>query len=170
MPEIHHLPTARETMVTSFVTFSPDVLISAAMKTLIAKRISGAPVVDGDGQLVGMLSELDCLRVLSSDEFYAGDQEGMGTVENFMTRACVTISPEMDLYGMAHYFLTKQVRRLPVVDDGLLVGQVSRRDVLKRIDQLSRKRTTRKQYPDYRQPEKLNVPTGSSRVVTRSSV
>jgi len=157
-------------MVTSLITFGPDTPLVEAMGVLLSKQISGAPVVDAEGRLVGMLSELDCLRVLSSDEFYAGDQEGMGHVRDFMTRDCTTITPDTDLYGIAHYFLTKGVRRLPVVDRGLLVGQVSRRDVLRLIDEMSRKRTDRKRYPDYREPEKLFMPTGSSRGATRSVV
>ena len=154
----HRVPTAQEIMVTSLVTLRPGMLLTDAMALLLSKRVSGAPVVDDEGRLVGMLSELDCLRVLSSDEFYAGDQEGMGRVADFMTEMAVTITPDTDLYGIAHYFLTKGVRRLPVIRDGKLIGQVSRRDVLRQVDETARKRATRKRYPDYREPEKLSVP------------
>lgn len=154
----HRVPTAREIMVTSLVTFKPDMPLSSAMAVLLSKRISGAPVVDDDGMLIGMLSELDCLRVLSSDVFYANDQEELGRVEQYMTEMAVTISPDTDLYGIAHYFLTKGVRRLPVLERGKLIGQVSRRDVLRLIDEVCRKRSSRKHYPDYREPAKLSVP------------
>lgn len=170
MPETHRVPTAEQIMTTSLITFRPETPISEAMSVLLGKRISGAPVIDDEGRLEGILSELDCLRVLSSDEFYADDQEGMGRVRDFMTRKCTTITPATDLYGIAHYFLTKGMRRLPVVDGERLVGQVSRRDVLALIDQMSRQRTDRKRYPDYRAPEKLFVPTSSSRGATRSVV
>ncbi len=170
MPESHRMPTAQEIMVTSVVTFRPSTPIAEAIRILLTKKISGAPVTDADGRLLGVLSELDCLRVLSSDEFYAGEQEGQGRVENFMTVDCTTITPDTDLYGIAHYFLTKGLRRLPVVDEGRLVGQVSRRDVLALIDQMSARRTDRKHYPDYREPEKLFIPRGSSRAATRSVV
>jgi len=170
MTDSHRIPTADQIMVASLVTFGPDTPLADAMAALLRKRISGAPVVDEQGLLIGMLSELDCLRVLSSGEFYAGDQEGMGIVSDFMTRDCVTIPPDTDLYGIAHYFLTKGVRRLPVVSGEKLVGQVSRRDVLRLIDRISRNRGDRRHYPDYREPEKLFVPTGSSRGATRSIV
>ncbi|MDH4016337.1 MAG: CBS domain-containing protein [Actinomycetota bacterium] len=170
MPEAHRVPTAEQIMVTSLITFRPETNIGDAIAVLLSKQISGAPVTDSDGRLVGVLSELDCLRVLSSDEFYAGDQEGMGRVENFMTRDCTTITPDTDLYGIAHYFLTKGLRRLPVVSGAKLVGQVSRRDVLGLIDRMSRQRTDRKHYPDYREPGKVFIPTGSSRAATRSIV
>lgn len=146
------MPTAQEIMATSLITFKPETSIFDAIRTLINKRISGAPVVDAEGRMIGMLSELDCLRVLSSDEFYNGQQEEAGLVKDFMTEVGQSISPDMEVYAIAHYFLTTPVRRLPVLTDGRkLIGQVSRRDVLKVIDELSKKRL-RKHYPDYREP------------------
>jgi CBS domain-containing protein len=147
---VHHIPTAMEIMVTSVITFSPETSIFSAIRTLIHKKISGAPVLDHQGKVVGILSEHDCLRVLSSDEFYAEQQEEEGLVKDFMSEAGLTIPPEMGIYAIAHYFLTKPVRRLPVVREGRLLGQVSRRDVLKSVEETSRKRQpNRKQYPDY---------------------
>jgi len=136
MPESRPVPMARDIMATSLVTLRQEDSIFHAIRVLLNKGISGAPVVDDDGQMVGVLSELDCLRVLSSDEFYAGHQEEAGTVSHFMTSAGLTIPSDLDLYGIAHYFLTTAVRRLPVVDDGRLLGQVSRRDVLRGIQRL----------------------------------
>ncbi len=152
MPDSHAILTARDIMTSSVITFSPDQSIFSAIRRLLTKQISGAPVVDADGKVVGILSELDCLRMLSSDEFYAGQQEEEGRVRDFMTSAGQVIPPEMGIYAVAHYFLTRPVRRLPVVDDGRLVGQVSRRDVLKGIEAMSLKRAPHKRYPDYRQP------------------
>jgi len=146
------MPTAQEIMATSLITFRPEMSIFEAIRILIARRISGAPVVDPQGEMLGMLSELDCLRVLSSDEFYNGHQEEAGLVRDFMTEVGQSITPDMEVYAIAHYFLTTPVRRLPVLEPGRkLVGQVSRRDVLKVIDELSKKRL-RKHYPDYREP------------------
>ena len=126
----HRMPTARNFMTTSLVTLSPETSIFGAIRVLLTKRISGAPVIDAEGRVVGVLSELDCLRVLSSDEFYAGQQEESGTVRDFMSRANQTIPPEMDLYAIAHYFLTTSVRRLPVVDESnQLVGLLSLNDI-----------------------------------------
>jgi CBS domain-containing protein len=90
--------------------------------------------------------------VLSSDEFYAGHQEEAGTVRDFMTPAGQTIPPELGIYAIAHYFLTTPIRRLPVVDNGRLVGQVSRRDVLRAIESMAKKRSRTRRYPDYREP------------------
>ena len=127
-------------MATSLVTLDPKMSIFDAMRLLMAKRISGAPVVDSHNDLIGVLSELDCLRVLSSDAFYADEQEESGSVRNFMTGPDRSISPELGIYAISHYFLTTSVRRLPVVEDGCLVGQVSRRDVLRGIASMRRQR------------------------------
>lgn len=150
MTESNRVPTARDIMATALVTFRADDGIVGAIRILLAKRISGAPVVDANGRMVGVLSELDCLRVLSSDEFYAGQQEEGGTVGHFMTGAGRTIPPEMDLYAIAHYFLTTAIRRLPVVEDGRLIGQVSRRDVLRGIESMIRRRESPRR-PDLRE-------------------
>lgn len=149
MNEPSRILTARDIMATSLVTVSQDAGIFEAIRLLLAKRISGAPVVDETGRMVGVLSELDCLRVLSSDEFYADQQEEAGIVKHFMTGAGKTIPPDLGLYAIAHYFLTTPIRRLPVVENGRLIGQVSRRDVLRGIQRMSRRRDAPKR-PDLR--------------------
>lgn len=149
MKDSKRIPTARDIMVTSLVTLRPETSIFEAIRILLAKRISGAPVVDASGAMIGMLSELDCLRVLSSDEFYADQHEEGGTVKNFMTGAGKTIPPDIGIYAIAHYFLTTPIRRLPVIDNGRLIGQVSRRDVLRGIQRMVRRNDAPKR-PDLR--------------------
>ena len=163
MPDSRRVLSAREIMTSSLITLRADTSIFEAIRTLISKQISGAPVVDQEGKIVGVLSELDCLRVLSSDEFHESHQHGAGLVKDFMTRAEQTIAPDTGIYAIAHYFLTKPVRRLPVVEDGRLLGQVSRRDVLQGIQDMSRERLPHKRYPDYREPEKTPRPSGDRR-------
>jgi CBS domain-containing protein len=152
MPHSHPLPIAREIMTTRLVTVSPDLPIFGAIRILLRNQISGAPVVDASGALVGMLSELDCLKVLASGEFYDDDPSEKGIVRNYMTRVTQSIDPEADIYTLAQYFLNHTVRRLPVVRGSQLLGQLSRRDVLRTIEEMGRKRVPRKHYPDYREP------------------
>ncbi|NNL65193.1 MAG: CBS domain-containing protein [Myxococcales bacterium] len=147
-----HVPTARDVMSRNLVTFTTDMEIFQAIRTLLKNRISGGPVVDGQGRLLGMLSELDCLRILSAGEFYSDDHREEGHVGDYMTSECRTIDPGIDLYALAQVFQTHAVRRLPVVENGELLGQVSRRDVLKAMEQLGAQRSRTQHYPDYRAP------------------
>ena len=140
MGDAHRVLTAGDIMATSLITLRPEMSIFKAIRILLSRGISGAPVVDDAGAMIGVLSELDCLRMLSSDEFYAGHQEEAGTVKHFMTGAGRTIPPDLGIYAIAHYFLTLPMRRLPVVEDGRLVGQVSRRDVLQGIETMAKRR------------------------------
>ena len=126
--------TAAEIMTRSLITFTPETDVYTAMHTLLDKRISGAPVVDGHGKLVGVLSEKDCLRVLKAGAF---DGLPEGRVGDYMSREVHTARPSTGLFDIVSFFLDRPYRRLPVVDDdGELVGQISRRDALRAIESI----------------------------------
>ena len=152
MTEFKHVPTAREIMTPGLITTRRETPIFEAIGELLKQRISGMPVVDDEGRIVGMLSEVDCLKVGASGEVYSDDHSEEGVVADYMTPAGQTVGPDLDIYALAQYFRTQPVRRLPIVDGSRLLGQVSRRDVLKAIDEMGRKRVPRKHYPDYREP------------------
>ena len=126
--------TAADIMTKKVVTLSSDTDVYAAMRTLLKKKISGAPVVDGDGAIVGVLSEKDCLKVVTAEAF---DGVPKGMVASYMTRTVETIEPSASIFDVVNRFLQNHFRRLPVVDrDGRLLGQVSRRDVLAAIESM----------------------------------
>ena len=150
MTDPHHIPTARDVMTHSLVTLDGETSIFDAIRRLIANRISGAPVLDAEGRMVGMLSELDCLGILASDQFHADDH--IHRVEEYMSTKFETVAPDTDIYRLALYFRDKPVRRFPVVEGDRLLGQVSRRDVLRGIEEMQKKRAPRKHYPDYIEP------------------
>ena len=130
------IPTvARDIMVTRLVTLRPDMDVFDAIDRLLKNQISGAPVVDDAGQFIGVFSERCSISLL-----LAANYEGAPTnrIEPFMERDCVTVSPETDLLTIAERFLNSDQRRLPVLDHGRLVGQISRRDVLKAAHALLR--------------------------------
>lgn len=125
---------AADMMSSLIVTLSPEQDIYTALHALLAKKVSGAPVVDARGNLVGMLSEKDCLKVLTAEAF---DGLPEGKVSNYMTAEVQTVRPETSIYDIVHCFLRNNFRRLPVIDaDGLLVGLVTRRDVLTAIESM----------------------------------
>ncbi len=120
------IPLVKDFMSTSLVTFAPDMDVYEAIDILIQNKISGAPVIK-DGKLCGILSERDCLRVTANGSFY--DTSG-GKVRDFMSKVIHNVDPEMDIFEVSHRFLQYNYRRFPVLDGDLLVGQISRRDVI----------------------------------------
>jgi CBS domain-containing protein len=128
------IPTAADVMTRRLVTLRPDISVLRAMRTLLEKRVSGAPVLDADGQLCGIVSELDCMRILTSGQFSQESHDECARVKDVMTADVLTIAPEVDLFGIAQRFLAQNIRRLPVVERGRLVGMVSRRDVLTGVE------------------------------------
>ena len=141
--------TARDIMTTSLLSLDPATSLLEAMQLLTRRGISGAPVIDTDGRLIGILSEADCLRAISSGEFYSESHYEESSVHQYMTKVAFTIPPELGIYRIAQIFLERGVRRLPVVEDDRLLGQVSRRDVLRGIERMREVRQPRKRYPDY---------------------
>lgn len=114
-------------MTRKLVTFHPRTNVVEALAVILDNHITGVPVVDDNGSLVGMLSEVDLMSVVIQDSYY---DEGMGIVADYMCTPVDTVDPDTDIYSLAERFLKEHRRRYPVVKDGKLVGQISRRDVL----------------------------------------
>ena len=123
--------TVSDIMATRLVTFTPDMNIHEAIRILLEKRFSGAPVVDADGTLVGMLSKKDCLKITFSTRYH--DDWG-GPVSDFMSSPVKTLDADLDLVSAAQFFLESHYRRFPVLSEGRLVGQISRYDILKALN------------------------------------
>jgi CBS domain-containing protein len=139
-------------MQRSLITLSPDHSFFDAIRTFLKHRISGAPVLDADGKLLGVCSELDCLKALASGEYYRDDHQEEGTVRSMMRTEFQSVAPHTDIYTLARLFVAHNVRRLPVIEDGELIGQLSRRDVLRAMERFGESRVARRRYPDYRAP------------------
>ena len=120
----------RDYMTRHLVTFRSDTDLFLAIDRLLEHRISGAPVVDSQGHLIGMISDGDCLRGILSGAYY---EEVGGSVSGYMSTQVETISPEADIIEVCQRFLRDKRRRFPVVEEGVLVGQISRRDVLRAV-------------------------------------
>jgi CBS domain-containing protein len=117
-------------MDTRVYTVHPETEILDAVGFLLEHRVTGAPVVDHDGHLVGMLTEKDCLKLIATG---ADADRPRGTVADFMTTAVTTISPDTDVYYAAGLFLHQEYRRFAVVEAGKLVGAITRFDILRVI-------------------------------------
>lgn len=120
--------TAREIMVTDLVTLAPRTDVVEGVQTLLKNRISGAPVVDAEGRYLGMFSEKCAMQVLLDAAY---EELPTCEVRAFMDSGAQMIQPATHLLSIAQVFLLTPYRRLPVVEDGLLLGQISRRDILR---------------------------------------
>ena len=120
-------------MATDLVTFHPDTEIIEVISIMLEKKISGAPVLNDKKELVGLISEKDCLKVMI-DSVYHNQPISKSIVATYMTKKPVTLSVEADVVDAANEFLKNNFKRFPVVDGkGMLVGQVSRRNILRAI-------------------------------------
>jgi len=125
------LPAVREFMDTYVDTLSPETDIMEAVNFLLQKRVTGAPVTNSKGELLGILTERDCLKLFTS-----GDVDKIartGKVKDFMTSKVQTIPPDMDIYYAAGLFLNVSFRRMPVVENGRMVGAITRFDILRAV-------------------------------------
>lgn len=126
------LPTVQEFMDTKVPTLLPSMPVLDAIDFLLKNRVTGAPVVDENGTLLGILTEKDCLRLVARSP----EPESLrDLVSDLMTTELVTIPPTMDIYYAAGLFLNQSFRRLPVVEEGRLVGAITRFDILRAIRQ-----------------------------------
>ena len=125
---------ARDIMKTRLVTLQPKMDVFKAIKLLVKKKISGAPVVDDAGHLLGVFSEKCSMQVLIDAAY-----DGLPTnqVNAFMKTDPQTTTEDARLLSIANFFLISPWRRLPVLRDGILVGQISRRDVIAAAEKLN---------------------------------
>lgn len=126
---------ARDMMTQNLVTLSPKLDVLAAVDVLLKKRISGAPVVDCNGDFIGIFSESSAMRVIVNALYDSMPDAGL---LSFVDRDPPTITPDTELLEICQTFLNQATRRLPVLEHGRLVGQISRRDVMRRISCLAR--------------------------------
>ncbi|MEM7433604.1 MAG: CBS domain-containing protein [Myxococcota bacterium] len=118
----------RDFMIPRPVILGADSELLDAAKVLVDRQISGAPVVDDKGTLVGVLTERDLLEAVVVAGYH---DEGGGRVADYMTREVEVARTEDTLFDVARRFIAGTERRFPVIEDNRIVGLVTRRDVLR---------------------------------------
>ena len=121
--------TVSDYMSKNLTTFRPDQSVLEVMETLIKNKISGGPVVNAKNELVGIISEGDCMKQISESRYYNQPMEDV-KVEKHMAKNVETIDGNMNVFDAANKFLESKHRRFPIVENGKLVGQISQKDVL----------------------------------------
>ena len=125
---------ARDYMARNLVVLAPEMDVLHAIGIFVEKQISGAPVLDRFGTLVGMLSEKDCMRIALTAGYYG---EWGGRVAEYMHAPVATIDADMPIVEVAQLFAEREYRRYPVTEDARLVGQISRSDVLRALQEIT---------------------------------
>jgi CBS domain-containing protein len=120
----------KDHMVTNVIMLDPDMEILRATQLLIRHDISGAPVLDNHGRLIGMLTERDCMRVALQADYHGSPG---GQVQDYMSAAPVAVNPDDTIIQLAEMFISGKYRRYPVLDGGRLVGVISRREVMRAL-------------------------------------
>ncbi len=130
-------PSVTDYMARKLITFKPSTSIREVIDTLLANRITGAPVLNENGDVVGLIDDKDCLNMLVGGAYYNHPVEH-DTVSSYMSNVMKTISIHSDIVDVANVFLTTPYKRLLVVeDDGRLAGQISRRDIIRAIKDMN---------------------------------
>lgn len=122
--------TVREYMTANPAVFSPETDVFAAIRELINRKITGAPVVDAKGKLVGVFSEVECMKVTLSAAYH---EEMPGKIAEFMTTDFQAVDGETGIAEVADLFTKSNLRQFPVVEEGHLIGVISRVDILKAL-------------------------------------
>jgi len=129
------IQTAGEIMQRKIQTIRTDSDVESAVRQLLSKGHSGAPVVDEEGRLRGVLSEHDCIQVLTRaiSQGWPG-----GPVESHMTTEIETVSPSEDVFALSTRFAEGKHRRLIVAENDRPIGVISRRDLLRALASMER--------------------------------
>lgn len=122
-------------MTRDLITFKATQSVEEVVNTLIKHRISGGPVVNENNELIGLISEGDCIKQISDSRYYNLPMEN-NSIEKHMATNVETISGNLNIFDAAKQFLSSKRRRFPIVKDGKLVGQISQKDILKAALQL----------------------------------
>ena len=128
-------PSVTQYMVSArdLITFRADTPISEVIDGLLNNRITGAPILNGAGEVVGLIDDKDCLNMLVRAAYYNQPSAG-DTASTYMSNVMKSITEDNSILDAANLFLTTPYKRLLITDSsGKLVGQISRRDILTAI-------------------------------------
>jgi CBS domain-containing protein len=125
------------------LTITQDKNIVDAVERMLEYKLTGLTVVDEHSHVVGVISEVDCIRAILNAIYNDGEADEAGTVEDFMTKSVNFCSPSDGIVEVAESMLATKQRRRPVIADGKLVGQVSSGNILWALMEFSRRKVRR---------------------------
>ena len=126
---------AKDYMSEKFLKISTQTDLFEAIDMLLEYRLSAAPVVDMEGHVVGVISEGDCLKAILTLTYH--EEEKGGKVGDYMTRDVSPVNIDTDIIAVSKIIIEQDLYCLPITQNGKLVGQISRSDVLRAVESFS---------------------------------
>jgi CBS domain-containing protein len=128
-----HIMRAKDVMSNGVMSLASDATVMEAARLLVNCRVSAMPVVDDEGRMVGIVSEADLLRCVADGGEPTNGAPGLCSckVADVMTRDVVTAGEDMPVAALARLMTERRVKRLPILREGVVVGIVSRIDLLR---------------------------------------
>lgn len=122
-------------LVTDFMNHQPSVVkdtdnVRTAVELMLEKKLIGVPVIDENKNLVGYLSEQDCIEEMLNDAFHC---EEPGSVRKVMQQNVLSVKPSTTIVELAQTIIKNRPKNYPVIEDGKLVGLISRTNVLQAL-------------------------------------
>ncbi|UCC60339.1 MAG: CBS domain-containing protein [Dehalococcoidia bacterium] len=121
---------ARDIMTGTVITAKPDTILTDVMALLLRWHISGLPIVDDNGKLLGIITEHDIVN------FSLSGRAARTTASEVMTTTVETYDPDTPVEEIINHFAARRIRRVPVVEGGEVVGIISRRDILREMHRI----------------------------------
>lgn len=123
-----HSIDADDHMSVNPVTFKLDTDIFDAIHVLLQRKVSGGTVLDDDNNVIGVISEMDCLKAIINTGYY---HQGGGTVGDFMSKDPDSMPRHLNIVDAAQILVKTGYRRMPITENGKFVGQISARSILR---------------------------------------
>ena len=117
---------ARDIMTSNVYTTSPEVSVQEVAQLLVQKDISGVPVINRDGQIIGIVTEADIIGKVNREGLYVAD---------IMTPELIFVDEETQVGAIAMLLVERKIKRVPVMRNGKLVGIICRADIVNAVAQ-----------------------------------
>jgi CBS domain-containing protein len=121
---------AKDYMQSRPITFTADMMVQAAVEKFLNSHQLGGPGVDGQGHLIGWISEQDCIAVLLKEAYHC---EQVAQVKDVMRKEVLSVGPDTSILSLAEMMMGQKPKIYPVVEEGRLLGVISRHDVMQAI-------------------------------------
>lgn len=131
--KLSKIPSVAEYMTKKLITFRENTSLESVIKELLSNKITGAPVLDEHGTILGVIDDKDCLKLIT-ERLYHNAPASSKTAKDYMSDMFKVIPSSMNIVDIANLFMTTPFKRFLIINENKdLVGQVSRTDILKAV-------------------------------------